>query len=88
MNSDEITALLRELRGKHTASEMVRILEGAIGRKLTHFSAFLWFTRAFHEIGIDHLQDLGAWAEQGDSYMSAEDINALLRPWLDREVTR
>lgn len=82
MNDEEVIAALRKARGACSPVELAAMIGDLSKSGLSHGSFVTYLGRAFPEIPLRVLLDLGMWHRLTDGPLSDAEVNAALEPWL------
>lgn len=82
MTDEAIVEELRVLRPSASALSLALALRRLRDGELTHGAIVTFFKRAFPEVPLRVLLDVGAWHRVGHGQMSDEEFDLLLAPWL------
>ncbi len=87
MKSDEeVIDILRSSKGKLTPVELAELLNNIGIEGLTQGTLVTYFKRAFPIIPLKVLLDIGSWSRISNGYLSDDDINEILKPWLEKRL--
>jgi hypothetical protein len=85
MNKMTDEAIIEELKRQRSAMSPLGLalkLQQLYGSEISHGLIVTFFKRAFPEIPLRALLDVGAWSRVGEGKMTDEEFERLLSPWL------